>query len=164
MVFWEHDLTVLGQEARLPQRGDVRPLLLSQRKPFRAPNNTRLWIILSWLLSSGETNRILPLILMVFVLAAWTHSLCPFSYYKHYFCSPSIPMQSSLPLPFLLLLYSLCFPSTGLSQQFVLNSCIKWHGIHIFFMFSRCKWQQHRLESPLALAGRAIQNVLPQQT
>lgn len=128
MVFWEH-LTVPGHEALLPQRGDVRPLLLAWREPF-------------W--GSQQYHAVSHFIITVIIWGSkqdftlYCDDVCtcclnscppyPFSYYKHCFCSSSIPMQSSLPLSFLLL-KSLCFSCTGLPQQFVLSSCIKWHGI-----------------------------------
>lgn len=51
------------------------PCSLHEESLSEAPRNTGLWIILSLPLSSGEANRILPFILMVFVLAAWTLAL-----------------------------------------------------------------------------------------
>lgn len=68
MVFWEDNLTVPGHEALLPQRSDVRPLLLPQREPFwdsqqyQAVNHFSIAVII-W-----EANRILPFILMIFYL------------------------------------------------------------------------------------------------
>lgn len=164
-----------GHGALLPQRGDVRPLLLERREPFwgsqqyHAVNHFIITVVI-W----GSKQDFTLYFNGVCTCCLNSCPPYPFSYHKHCFCSSSIPMQSALPLPFLLLLYSLRFPCSGLSQQFALNSCIKWHGIcaaahptQLYSMpslFILCAGDSSAGWShQLALSGRATRKVLLQQ-
>lgn len=163
MVFWEDNLTVPGHEVLLPQRSDVRPLLLPQREPFwdsqqyQAVNNFIIAVII-W-----EANRILPFILMIFyLLLELLPSLSLFLLYTLLlllFYSHAVLFAFVLSSPLVQLVFPLCLVISAVCIKLL----YKWHGIctphsallHAFFIYSRCKWQQCRLESPAGTARKS---------
>lgn len=107
---------LLGEVTWVPHSLHKESLVLSAE----ALSKTMLWVILS---SSGKASRILPFMLVLFVLAAWTLAPPPILFPTINTVSAPLPLPCCLLcLPFLLLSYSSCFPCTGLSQQFTLNS------------------------------------------